>query len=93
MSSKSKKKKKEVSVTRKAKEQALYDAVVPQELIERAKRELVKERCITPFMVAQRYSIKLSSAKKLLRILWSMNIIEPYNYNRRVPIFVPKSSK
>ncbi|MEB3780280.1 MAG: hypothetical protein GSR85_08640 [Desulfurococcales archaeon] len=71
-------------------EQARYDVSVPTELVERARRELVRDRYLTPFRVAQRYNVTLSTARKLLKILEDEGLIVLFTPNRRSPLYLPK---
>ncbi len=71
-------------------EQARYDVSVPVELVERAKKELVRDRYLTPFRVAQRYNVTLSTARKLLRILEEEGLVVLFTRNRRSPLYLPR---
>ena len=70
-------------------EEAMIVELTPQ-LIERAKKELVREKWLTPYKVATRYGIKVSLAKKLLRELEKEGVIVKFSSNRRSPVYVPK---
>ena len=71
-------------------EQARYDVSVPEELLNRARRDLVKEAYLTPFKVAQRYNITISTARKVLKMLEEEGVLVLFTPNRRSPVFVPK---
>ncbi|MCE4614251.1 MAG: 30S ribosomal protein S25e [Desulfurococcales archaeon] len=87
------KKKKQSSQPQKARsmtEQAMYNVAVPEELIKRAEKEFPKESYWTPFKVAQKYNLTLSSAKKLLRIMEEKGVVALYTPNKRSPVYVPE---
>lgn len=69
---------------------AVVETGLPRDLIDKAKVELVKEKFVTPFRVAQRYGVKVSAAKRLLRILVDEGVLKPLSGNRRVRIYVPR---
>lgn len=70
---------------------ALVEAGLAPDLIEKARRDVVKEKYLTPFRVAQKYSIKVSAARRLLKILADEGVITLYSGSRRTPIYVPKT--
>jgi len=71
-------------------EQARYDVSVPQELIMRARRDLLKEQYLTPFKVAQRYNVTISTARKILKMLEAEGELVLFTPNRRSPIYIPR---
>jgi small subunit ribosomal protein S25e len=73
----------------KASEEAIIVDITPS-LLEQARRELVREKWITPYKVASRYGIKVSLAKRLLRKLEEEGLIVLFSKNRRSPVYVPK---
>lgn len=64
--------------------------LTPQ-FVERAKRELSREKWLTPYKVSQRYGITVSLAKRLLRELEKQGVVVLFSRNRRAPVYVPKS--
>jgi small subunit ribosomal protein S25e len=87
------KKKKQAAQPQKARsatEQAVYNVAVPEEIIRRAEREFPKETYWTPFKVAQKYNMTISSARKLLKIMEEKGVIALYTRNSRSPVYVPK---
>lgn len=70
--------------------QAEYDVSVPQELLEKARRELRRERYLTPWTVSQKYSVSLSTARKLLRMLEEEGVIVRFSGSRRSPVYLPR---
>ncbi|MCX8195855.1 MAG: hypothetical protein N3F67_02085 [Acidilobaceae archaeon] len=70
--------------------QALLETNLSQEIITKAKGELPKEKFLTPYRVAQKYGIKISAAKRLLKILAGEGILERAGGNRRTTIYLPR---
>ncbi len=69
---------------------ALLETGLSQDLIEKAKVELVKEKFLTPFRVAQKYGIKISAARRLLRILADEGLLTLISGNRRTRVYVAR---
>ena len=55
-------------------------------------KDVKKMKCITPYLVASKYGIKISLAKKVLRELAERNVIKLVDRNRRVDIYVPAAA-
>jgi len=55
-------------------------------------REIKGLKYITPFLMYQKYGIKISEAKRMLRKFHEEGILTLYSGGRRVPIYIPKSS-
>ncbi len=72
-------------------QQAVYDVSVPEELYERAKREIKGESLITPFSLSQKLGVSISTAKKILRRMHSEGIVTLYSPGKRCPVYVPRS--
>jgi small subunit ribosomal protein S25e len=70
-----------------------FTAFVPENLMKRIKREIVREKFVTPYMLAEKYNMTMSLAKKVLRRLEQEGIVELYARSRRAPIYVIKASK
>ncbi len=90
-----KKKKKDTGKQSKGRsivQQAEYDVSLPKELVERAKRDIKREKYLTPFKVHQKYNISLSTARKLLRALEEEGVLVKFSANRRSPVYVPTES-
>ncbi len=62
-------------------------------LVERARKELVKTKYMTPFKLAQRYGINIGLARKILKMLEDEGILVKYSGTRRSPIYVPKGKE
>lgn len=69
-----------------------YEVDIPEGFYQRIKREIVKEKFITPYMMAEKYNMTVSLAKKVLRRLVREGVLKVYVYNRRAPIYVPASA-
>ena len=65
---------------------------VPEGLYQRIKREIVREKFVTPYMLAERYNMTITLAKRVLRRLVKEGVLRVYSYNRRAPIYVPAGS-
>ncbi len=71
-----------------------YDVTLPEELYKKAKREVLNEKAITPFTLAQKLGISISASKRILRRLESEGIVKLYSPGKRCPIYIPvKSSR
>ena len=75
---------------RSAVKQAEYDVSLPEELVERARRDVRREKYLTPFRVHQKYNVSLSTARKLLRRLEEEGVLVKFTANRRSPVYVPR---
>jgi small subunit ribosomal protein S25e len=65
------------------------DPRITGEVLEKALKELPREKTLTPFKVSTRLGIPISSAKRILRLLESKGVIRLYSQSRRNPIYVP----
>jgi small subunit ribosomal protein S25e len=74
-------------------QQAAYDVGLPEELVEKVKGDLRRERYLTPFKVAQRYDVSISTAKRILKALEKDGLLVRVGGTRRSPIFVPKGKE
>ncbi|MEM0355579.1 MAG: 30S ribosomal protein S25e [Desulfurococcaceae archaeon] len=88
MSSKRKEK-----VSKKTVEKQLVVPIdIPRETYEKFVNEVSKggDKYYTPYSLAQKYGIKISIAKKILRTAYQQGLIELYSPGRRSPIYVPR---
>lgn len=67
-----------------------HTAYVPEGLYKRIAREIKREKYVTPSMLADKYSMTISLAKKVLRRLEREGVLELYAPNRRAPIYLVK---
>lgn len=75
---------------RKAGEEEFIIELTPQ-FVERAKKELSREKWLTPYKVSQRYGITVSLSKRLLKELEKQGEVILFSRNRRAPVYVPKA--
>ncbi|MEM0021304.1 MAG: hypothetical protein QW039_02475 [Fervidicoccaceae archaeon] len=78
---------------RSAIQQAEMNVSAPTELIRRAEREVKGMEYITPFSLAQKLGVSLSTSKKILKALEQNKLIEAVNRNRRSPIYISKKNE
>ncbi|WP_440059072.1 30S ribosomal protein S25 [Thermogladius sp. 4427co] len=62
-----------------------------EDLIRKFERELKKmaQPYVTPYIVSQQLGVKVSTAKKLLRIAEEKGLIKIVSHTRRVRVYVP----
>lgn len=65
---------------------------VTPDLVNRARKEVLKMKYVTPYRLATTFGIKLSVARRLMRELIRLDVLEPRVKNRRVTVAVPKKS-
>jgi len=63
--------------------------VLTQASIDQIVGEIAKMPYVTPYLVATKFGLKISRAKKILKRLAGKGVLVVYDYNRRVPIYVP----
>lgn len=75
--------------------QALYDSHAADELVNRVRKDLKRGQFsyLTPYLVSEKYSISISTAKKILRVLLNENAVRMFSGGRRSPLYVPITSK
>jgi len=59
------------------------------ELVSKVEREIKKaeDPYITPYTISQKYGIKVSSAKRILKLLKGKNLIRLVSHTRRVRVY------
>ena len=65
------------------------DIFVEEELISTIKEEVPKMKMITPSLVAQKYSVRISVVKQILRELIEANKIKSFIKTNKLKVFVP----
>ncbi len=65
---------------------------IDQALITKISNEINNIDIITPYTLSQRYAIKYSTAKKILKEVYQRNLIDIIAKNRRIIIAIPKKS-
>lgn len=63
--------------------------VLTQASVDQMVGEITKMPYITPYVVATKFGLKISRAKRILKRLAEEGVLAVYDYNRRVPIYVP----
>ncbi len=56
-------------------------------------KDVKKMKYVTPYLIASKFGIKISRAKKVLKTLEEQGIVAAYDLNHRVPIYVPVKRK
>ena len=67
-------------------------ALVTEETLKNIANEVTKWNCITPYEVATKFNLKISTARKVLRLLSSQGVISLVDKGRRVEIYIPKKA-
>ncbi|HIQ56104.1 MAG TPA: 30S ribosomal protein S25e [Pyrodictium sp.] len=70
-----------------------HTAFIPDYLYRRIRRDIVKEKYVTPYLLAEKYNTTISLAKQVLRRLEREGVVRLYAHNRRAPIYVPVKEK
>ncbi len=70
-----------------------FTAFVPENVYKRIARDIRREKYVTPYMIAEKYSMTISLAKQVLRRLEKEGIVELYSPSRRAPLYIVKASK
>ena len=67
--------------------------VVTEDLMKTIKKEALKTGAITPYAIASKYNLKMSTAKGVLKELSMGNLVKKATSNRRTIIYTPISAK
>ncbi len=70
-----------------------YTVVLPEQLYKRIAREIQREPFVTPYMLAEKYNMTVSLAKRVLRRLEAEGLVKLYAKSRRAPIYVPTGGR
>lgn len=72
-------------------QQALYEAHAPRELVDRVRRDIKRRQFdyLTPYMLSEKYTVTISTAKKILKELLEEGEIKLFSAGRRSPVYVP----
>jgi small subunit ribosomal protein S25e len=70
-----------------------YTAFVPENIYKRIARDIRREKYVTPFMIAEKYSMTLSLAKQVLRRLEKEGLVKLYSPSRRAPLYIVTAAK
>ena len=74
---------------RKSISKAKLDVTLPENLVNKIANDVKKSKYVTPFTLSEKYEIKISTAKKILKILEMRGILKLYSSGSRTPIYVP----
>jgi len=69
-----------------------YEVTLPEDLYRRAKREVLNEKAVTPFTLAQKLGISISASKRILKRLEDEGVVKLYSPGKRCPVYVPVKS-
>jgi small subunit ribosomal protein S25e len=67
--------------------------VVTEDIMKTIKKEALKTGAITPYTIASKYNLKMSTAKGVLKELSMSNLVKKATSNRRTIIYTPVSAK
>ncbi|WXG42541.1 MAG: hypothetical protein WED04_00280 [Promethearchaeati archaeon SRVP18_Atabeyarchaeia-1] len=67
--------------------------VTSEELLKTIKKESLKTPAITPYAIASKYNLKISTAKALLKDFATANLIRKAASNRRTIVYTPVQAK
>nr|MDO8097900.1 hypothetical protein [Candidatus Njordarchaeota archaeon] len=76
-----------------AQKSSLKSVAIGDDLMKTIKKEAPKMNAVTPYVIASKYNMKLSSAKTVLRELEKANLLRKACGNRRVAVYAPPSAK
>jgi small subunit ribosomal protein S25e len=67
--------------------------LVTDDLMKTIKKEALKTGTITPYNIASKYNLKISTAKDILRELAAGNLVRKAASNRRTIVYTPMPTK
>ncbi len=72
-------------------QQALYEAHAPKELVDRVRRDIKRRQFdyLTPYLLSEKYTVTISTAKKILKELLDGGEIKLFSAGRRSPVYIP----
>ncbi len=65
-----------------------FTAFVPENIYRRIARDIRREKFVTPYAIAEKYSMTISLAKQVLKRLESEGLVQLYAKNRRAPLYL-----
>ncbi len=63
--------------------------LVDEKLFEEIKRDVMKMDCVTPYIIASKYGLKMSTALHILRALRDQGVLYLVSKGHRTEIYVP----
>lgn len=70
-------------------QKTIREVVVTDKLLTQIERDTSKMKCITPYILAARYNVRISIAKNILRKLSEKELIKKISSNRRTLVYTP----
>jgi len=64
-------------------------ALVDEKLFEEIKKDVMNMNCVTPYIIASKYNIKMSTAIHILRALRDQGVLYLVSKGHRTEIYVP----
>lgn len=76
--------------SKRKREEITLPVEIPRDLYDKFRKDIGKKifKYITPYVLAQQYSIRISAARKLLRIAHRQGLLKLYSSGRRTPIYI-----
>ncbi len=63
--------------------------IIDSKVLEEIKREVMKMECVTPYLIASKYGLKMSTALNVLRSLRDQGVLYLVSKGHRTEIYVP----
>ncbi|NPB01240.1 MAG: 30S ribosomal protein S25e [Crenarchaeota archaeon] len=63
--------------------------IVDSKVLEEIKRDVMKMECVTPYIIASKYGLKMSTALNVLRTLRDQGILYLVSKGHRTEVYVP----
>ncbi|BAN91023.1 30S ribosomal protein S25e [Aeropyrum camini] len=85
--------KRKAQTAKEGEKQQGFKEIIPEvteKLVAQARREVEREKWVTPHKLAQKMGIKVSIARRVLRILEEEGVLVLFTRNRRSPLYLPK---
>ncbi|MEM0233080.1 MAG: hypothetical protein QXD66_01275 [Candidatus Nezhaarchaeales archaeon] len=84
-----KEEKKKVKEKEERKEKKISSPLVPLEVVKQLENELNNMKCITPYILASKFGLKIGVAKSVLRELESRGILNCVIRGSRISVYTP----
>jgi small subunit ribosomal protein S25e len=82
-------KEKKVKEEKKEKEKKISSPLLPLEVVKQLENELNNIKCITPYVIASRFGLKMGVAKIVLKELESRGILKCVARGSRISVYTP----
>lgn len=70
-----------------------YDPALSEELVRKVAKDVAGMKYITPYLVAEKHGIPISTARRVLKLLEAEGLVKLLSPGRRTPIYVPAKAK